>query len=187
MAMKAGRWAVEYGLLDYDMDALENWVINVFVPHNRRSTEANTSDPVHMLTTYLMERQLNMLVVRANHRDKTMPEQPHGVPDKYIVSLPNNRDITMRAVLATQELYISRSDLHKWLKAQKHSPSNLWKRLEDRGITAKDTTKNFGENIGWMQLPNTRCYRLDATSVKRLGFDIKDAPSLEATANVKVL
>jgi hypothetical protein len=187
MAMKAGRWAVEYGLLDYDMDALENWVINVFVPHNRRSTEANTSDPVHMLTTYLMERQLNMLVVRANHRDKTMPEQPHGVPDKYIVSLPNNRDITMRAVLATQELYISRSDLHKWLKAQKHSPSNLWKRLEDRGITAKDTTKNFGENIGWMQLPNTRCYRLDATSVKRLGFDIKDAPALEATANVKVL
>ena len=187
MAMKAGRWAVEYGLLDYDMDALENWVINVFVPHNRRSTEANTTDPVHMLTTYLMERQLNMLVVRANHRDKTMPEQPHGVPDKYIVSLPNNRDITMRAVLATQELYISRSDLHKWLKAQKHSPSNLWKRLEDRGITAKDTTKNFGENIGWMQLPNTRCYRLDATSVKQLGFDIKDAPALEATANVKVL
>lgn len=187
LAMKAGRWAVEFGLLDYDMDALERWVMDVFVPHNRASTRVHSSDVRHLLSTYLMERQLNMLVTRQDKRTADTPEVPHGMPDKFIIQLPTNRDVLLRASLESKELYISRADLHKWLRTQKHSPTNLWKRLAEQGIYAMDTTTNFSDGIGWLQTPTTRCYKLDAASVDKLGFVIQEPPATKEATNIRVL
>lgn len=181
LALKAGRWAVEWGLLDYDMDALERWVLNELVPHNRRTTRANAPDFVNLLGTYLLERQLNMVTVSSAMRTVDTPEVARGMPDKYIIQFPTQQAL-VRAVLDTRTVYFAKQDFSQWCKQRNHSVSVVTRQLEEFGIAVPEVSHNLTSGISWANTPTVKCYKLDAAALDVLGFAIPEKPVEELPA-----
>lgn len=169
LALKAGRWAKEWGLLDYDMDALEEWILEIFVPHNRQGTVAHVKTPRNILLTYLMERQRNFLQVEEDVRHSEIPAP--NMPDPYVRIMPSHSDVFIRYATKENVLYIAKSDLSKWCKRAGFSVNNLWKKLKLDNITATEALYNLGSGVATLSTPMVICYVLPANSVVKLGFN----------------
>lgn len=181
LALKAGRWACEWGILDYDMDALEEWVMTVFVPHNRGRTHEQVNSPKSILLSYLIERQRNLLLVEEDLR--TSPVPAPGMPDSYAQILPTHADVFLRMTSKEGVLYISKSDLDKWCKRRSRSANNLWRALQAAQISVRQTHKNLGDGVPSLATPIVPCYMIDPESVKRLGFKPEEQPQAKVPAN----
>ena len=182
LAIKAGRWACEWGLLDYDMDALEQWVLEVFVPHNRQGTVAHVKTPRNILLTYLMERQRNFLQVEEDIRQSEIPAP--NMPDPYVRIMPSHSDVFIRYATKENVLYIAKSDLAKWCKRAGFSVNNLLKKLQLDGITATEALYNLGSGVASLSTPMVICYVLTASSVVKLGFNSAMLGKQKAVENV---
>lgn len=135
LALTAGRWAVEWGLLDYDMDALEEWVIKEFIPHNRKFTSEYAPDVRELLAGYIAEASANTLIVRSEDRPADMKEPAtNAMPDAYIISRPPNGEVHMRYAFDDHELRISARDLKRWCRYNRISMMSFVKRLDAAGI-----------------------------------------------------
>lgn len=177
LAIQCGRWAVEFGILDYDMDALEHWVINVFVPHNRQSTREWAPNFTDNLSVYINDRAgTNTVVVTAEERtpDQIDP-RVMGIPDKYVVVRPM-RDTVMRFCQAERTLYLSKSDFNAWCNSRKVAGHSMIKRLNAEGFNIVEVHVNLGKNISWMPTSRMRCYKIEAADVDKLGFDMSSIP-----------
>lgn len=173
LAMYAGRWAVEWGILDYDMDELERWVLGTFVPHNRIQTQAFSPDFEGILAEYLVERQNNVLQVAQERRPATMTDPGlRGVPDQYIISMPM-REVFIRASALERMVTISRSDFQQWLKGRNVSPQVILNNLRDAGYNIKETTRCLGQDVKCLAMPRTHCIVLDRDAANRLGFNFQ--------------
>lgn len=181
IALKIGRWAVEWGILDYDMDALEQWVLNVFVPHNRTRTTEQVRTPRTVLLSYLVERQRNLLQVTEDIR--TTPIPAPSMPDSYVLIAPSHADTLLRMTVAEGRLYIAKSDLDKWCKRQGHSAGNLWRSLAAEGVDHVVANYNLGMGTSFVITPTVPCYVLEGDAVRRLGFK-PEAPSQQNGANM---
>ena len=169
LALKAGRWACEWGLLDYDMDALEHWVLTAFVPHNRQETKSQVKTSRSILLTYLMERQRNFLQVEEDIRTSAVPSP--NMPDPYVQIMPAHSDVFIRLAAKENVLYIAKSDITKWCKRGGLSVNTLWKKLAREGIVAREAMYNLSSGVASLTTPTAMCYVLDAASVARLGFN----------------
>lgn len=167
LCLIAGRWAVEWGLLDYDMDALEEWAVTAFLGHNRDSTEANTVRHPQKLRDYLMDRQLNTVTVLAHERpaDVTPVSNERGAPDKYIISYPP-REAYVRVELDEGDIYVSLTDLAKWCLRQGISEKVLLRELSQAGIIWERSWQNIAAGIAWANLPVTQTIRFKAVDVE---------------------
>lgn len=178
LAMFAGRWAVEFGILNYDMDALERWVLSEFVNHNRKNTMLWTPDFTNILSTYLMERQLHTLVVKDDDRTAKEPDPGmKGLPDKYVLSFPT-REPLVRASIGSNTVMFSRADFSQWCKKRRLTVPTLIKRLAADGVKLTEVTRNFGKDISYLSLPRMRAWAIDPKSLHRLGyqFEYDDKP-----------
>lgn len=171
LALIAGRWAVEWGLLDYDMNALEQWVLNMFVPHNRRRTNEQVKSSKTLLLTYLTDRQRNLLVVKSDERTSQMPAP--NMPDlEYVYVRPQHSDVLLRMTADEHRLYIIKADLHRWCKRIGRSPASLIRSLSSEGVHLRQLHYNLGRNVPSLSmLPIVECYFIDTDSVLRLGFN----------------
>lgn len=170
LAMFAGRWAVEFGILDYDMNELERWVLSEFVTHNRKNTMLWTPDFTNILSTYLMDRQLHTLVVKDDNRTEREPDPGmKGLPDKYVLSFPQ-REPLVRASLGSNTVVFSRADFSQWCKKRRLTVPTLIKRLEADGVKLTEVTRNFGKDISYLSLPRMRGWLIDPASLHRLGY-----------------
>lgn len=158
LAIKVGRWACEFGLLDYDMDALEKWAIEVFVAHNRVMTERNRTHHEDVLRMYLMDRQSNTLIVSRHERPVDSPEAPRGLLDKYIIGQPS-RDTYVRVEEEEGYVYVATSDIASWCKARKLSSAVLLKELAASGLQFIEMKQSLSYGISWMRLPVISCIR----------------------------
>lgn len=158
LALLCGRWAVEFGLLDYDMDALEDWVLRVFTSHNRQSTAHLRPPAEALLKTYVLDRQLNILAVESHTRPESMKEGPAGEVDldPFIKAFPK-REVFIRKEMDTGTLYISRTDLEKWCRQRGMSLLVFTTKLRNQGTNLKDTQFNLASGISWAILPVTDC------------------------------
>lgn len=181
LAIKIGRWAVEWGIINYDMDALESWVLSTFLAHNRVSTKNYVKQPKHVLLAYLTERQRNLLQVKTDMRRDAPP--PPNMPDPYIIVMPQHADILLRMTADEGRLYIAKSDLDKWCKRFGHSPVNLWQQLALEGVTKQIASCNLGTGTSSIILPNVPCYVLERDSVEKLGFSPEIPTSQPNAAN----
>lgn len=164
LALVAGRWAVEWGLLDYDMDALEKWVLEVFVPHNRGMTKENVVKHDDVLRSYLLERQLNMLVVTDHDRPAEYQEATKGAPDKYVVVYPP-KEILVRYEQTEGDFYIAWHDFQAWCKRRNISAQVMASTYKRRGISRGKEQVNLGRGIGWLCIPGSQTLHV---SVKHL-------------------
>lgn len=169
LAMKCGRWACEFGLVDFDMDALEKWAINVFVPHNRISTEQNRVHHDEALRSFLLEKQNNTLSVISHTRPNSIQESPKGVKDNYIVNCPNNQNIYIRKEVGDDKIYIATHTLMDWCKQRGLSMQVLIKQLSEVNINASVAKQNLGSGISWLDLPLTTCFVFKLSDI---GVDI---------------
>lgn len=172
VAMQAGRWAVEMNLLEYDMDALEKWVFDVFVPHNRKHTEALAPDFKDMMVSYLSDRAAsNTLVVRRDFREKDeIDPKDLTIPDKYIVRMPT-RELTMRYERDNRMLFIMRSDFTAWCKERKVSALLIINELELQGIHVNYGTARLARNVSVIPDARARVMIMEADALDRLGFN----------------
>ena len=169
-ALIVGRWCVEYGLLDYDMDALEQWVLTQFVQHNRGATEQWSVDFRDEVSAYLISRQMNTLVVKGRYRASgDIDPGVKGLPDKYVISYPQ-REVLIRVEQQENALYIARSDFNGWCKSRNISPSTVKRHLDAKGITLGEGTFTLGRNLTWMPPTRIRCYTLSGESMVKLGY-----------------
>lgn len=172
VAIQAGRWAVEFGLLEYNMDALEQWVLNVFVPHNRKQTAALAPDFKDMMIAYLSDRAArNTLIVKRGHREKDeVDPKTLTVPDKYIVRMPS-MELTMRYEQENRLLQIQRSDFNAWCKEQKVSAMLIVNELQKQGIVVTYGTARLARNVSVIPDGRARVMTLEADALDLLGFN----------------
>lgn len=164
LAIKCGRWAVEFGLLDYDMDALEAWAVGEFTSHNRRATETFRTHHDEVLRAFLLERQNNTLIVRQHTRPHTSKESPRGTYDKYIISCPN-QNIYIRKELDDDKIYIAANILAEWCRQRNLSLQVLLKELAAMNIAASTASQDLGAGISWLDLPITTCFVFSLSAV----------------------
>lgn len=171
MGLQAGRWAVEFGLLDYDMDALEDWALQELVPANRSATTDLRYNPVDALSQYLMDRQLNTIVVAAHKR--RVKEHGHcpqaNLPDKFLICKPQ-RNCTIRYEMESREMYVAASDFNEWCREHRLSPRTMRSELSAVGIDITTIRTSLWLGIEWMQTPYVSCWYLSSNTLNQLGY-----------------
>lgn len=170
LALQAGRWAVEFGLLDYDMDALETWVLNAFVSANRRATDSFKLDALAVITDYLNSRVQSTLVVHSDNRPASMPDPGNPtLPDKYVIYRPT-REVTVRFVKEGPHIIFSQYDFHSWCRAEHLQPKAVMELLKAKGISLVSARVNLNKNVSWLNLPRLYCYKMEGVSIRKLGY-----------------
>lgn len=164
LAIKCGRWAVEFGLLDYDMDALEAWAVSEFIHYNRKATETLRVHHDEVLRAFLLEKQNNTLTVACHTRPASWQETPRGTMDRYITNCPN-QNIYIRRELDDGKIYIAANVLADWCRSRKLSMQVLLKELASMGIKAGTAAQNLGSGISWLDLAVTTCFVFSASDV----------------------
>lgn len=177
LALWAGNWAVEFGILDFDMEALEKWVLEVLVPKTRAATEEYSPDFKNIITTYLMERQKNTLIVTSAKRGPKQPDpKQKGAPDSYVVSLPpESQNIMVRITKDTGTVLFVASDFREWCRKRNASPQAVFDNLKKEGIHITEHVRNVGQNISWIGTVRSRCFYIDEESVKLLGYVVPES------------
>lgn len=157
------RWAQEFGFIDYDLDALEKYALEIFVPYNRGATQEHRVHADDLLRNYLLERQLNTLVVASHDRPLDWQEAVKGAPDKYIITLPP-REVLVRYEQDTNEFYIAWHDFQAWCKKRSVSAQVMLASYKRFGISRGKTQENLGRGISWMCLPSLQTLHIKNTA-----------------------
>lgn len=174
-----GRWAVEWGIFEFDMDALERWILDVLVPFNRQNTADLSPDFVNNLTVYLNSRLPSMLQVRRDKRktDETDGLRP-GMYDKYIIRYPQYNELSSRYEQENNVLYISTSDFKRWCDGIHISHNTMIKNLAYAGILLESERVNLGSQVSWLPTSRMRCYVIKGDSLNRLGWKPSVVPQI---------
>lgn len=165
----AGRWACEWGYLDYDMDELEKWVITEFVPHNRKHTGENVVRHDQLLRDYLVDRQLNTIVVACHERPADMAPSIAGKAglgtDRYVISYPQ-REAYVRIELDEGDIYITAADLSDWCLRRGYSSKVLLRQLTAQNMVWNHARQNIMGGLDWAVLPATDTIRVKVEDVE---------------------
>jgi hypothetical protein len=116
LTLAAGRLACETGFLDYDMDALEEWVLKVLLPRMRITVGAAAVDGQGIMTMFLNENLDSTLVVASAVR-QLRKEDGHSVPasvgDGWLMKEPS-RSLNLRLELDTRTVYVGARYFEAW-------------------------------------------------------------------------
>ncbi len=181
IAIHVARWAVEWGIFEFDIDALEQWVLKTLVPFNREHTADLSPDFLNNMTVYLNSRLPSMLQVR---RDKREPDETDGLRpgmyDKYIIKYPQYNELTSRWEQENNVLYIATSDFKRWCDSMNMSPSTMVKNLAYHGILLENARINLGAHVSWLPTSRMRCYVIRGDSLDKLGWKPSTVSQVEA-------
>ena len=175
IAMLAGEWAVEFGLLDYDMQALQRWVLEVFVKYNRQQTYILTPNYKDAVIEYISaQASRNMLRVKTAKRPRTEPDPGVvGVLDPYVLRMPQDQ-VNIRYEREENVMYIRKSDFRLWCKKNGYSTQSIIKGLEKEGIHMDDGAENdkviLARCVSVLTPVQARCFMLRSPDLKALGY-----------------
>ena len=177
MAMLAGRWACEWGLLDYDMDALEKWALDVLVPYNREMNRAYRVDDLGMFGDFLDTLVKSTLVVRHERRmpDEKDPES-EIMPDKYVLVRPKNALLAWHCP-ETEKLRVASTAFTEWCQTRGAAPRPMLDGLRRLGVQVKETRACLGAHVSIYPSARVRVYEIEGDALKKLGYG---APQEEA-------
>ena len=179
IALKVGRWCVEFGLLDYDMDALEKWVLDVFVPANRRGTAVNAPNFMNLLGMYLIERQPGMLVVKAAKRDTKTPDPgSSGMPDNYLLKAPRD-SVVVRVEQEDRRVIIAHADLARWCRKQNASVNTVLSELSGIGVVTDTVSRDLTKGISWLPSARVKAVIIERVALDKLGFKVEEQEGAE--------
>lgn len=174
LALQAGRWAREFGLIDFDMDELEEWAVRHFLEKNREETKQLMPDLVEAFREYVNEQVPGMLVVQRGEREPDEYDPgTAGVPDRYIVRFPaqSAKTISMRHEMENRTLYCSSSSFKKWCSARNFSVGVVCDALRERGVVIETTQMSLTKYVRSLPTARVRCMKISGDSLDILGFD----------------
>lgn len=175
LAMQAGRWACEFGLLDYDMDALEQWCVKEFTAQNRAATEEFRTKTMNVLADYLNGRLQNTLVVVDEDRDDGCPDpKMSSAPDPYVVYRPV-KELTVRIVRERKTCFFARYDFIKWCESNGYNYKSIIDDVrKSYNIPVARARVDLGRNVSWLTTPRVYCYKIQGDGWLKLGYDIPE-------------
>lgn len=174
LALQAGRWAREFGLIDFDMDELEEWAVRHFLEKNREETKQLMPDLVEAFREYVNEQVPGMLVVQRGEREPDEYDPgTAGVSDRYIVRFPaqSAKTISMRHEMENRTLYCSSSSFKKWCSARNFSVGVVCDALRERGVVIETTQMSLTKYVRSLPTARVRCMKITGPSLDILGFD----------------
>ena len=175
IAMLAGEWAVEFGLLDYDMSELQRWVLEVFVKYNRQQTYILTPNYKDAVIEYISaQASRNMLRVKSAKRAREEPDPGTvGILDPYVLRMPQDQ-VNVRYEREENTMFIRKSDFRNWCKKNGYSTQSILKGLEKEGIHMDDGTENdkviLAKGVSVLTPVQARCFILRSDDLKALGY-----------------
>lgn len=171
IAMLAGRWACEWGLLDYDMDALEKWVLDVLVPYNREMNREFRIDDSGTFGDFLDTLVKCTLVVRHERREENEPDpQSEFMPDRYVLVRPKG-DLLAWYCPETGRLRVAKTAFTSWCRAKNLSPKPMLAALRGMGMDVKETKACLGAHVSIYPAARVRVYEMDRKTLDMLGYD----------------
>lgn len=175
LAMQAGRWACEFGLLDYDMDELEKWCVREFTSQNRASTEEFRTRTDNILADYLNSRLQNTLVVLSEDRDDDHPDPRIATaPDPYVIYRPM-KELTVRIVREKNTCYFARYDFVKWCENNGYNSRAVIRDVrKNHRIPVVNARVDLGKNISWITTPRVYCFKIHGEGWLKIGYDIPE-------------
>ena len=111
--------AKQLGLVDYDIDALFNYLMNL-VKSSREALELHKFNPEAVVASFMRDQSPHRLVVAAHKRPKDMPDV-HGKGSmndiNYVKKQPAmNQPISIRYEVKEERAFISMEAISKWCK-----------------------------------------------------------------------
>lgn len=177
VALTAGRWACEWGLLDYDMDALEKWVLDRLVPYNRAMNHSFRIDDAGMFGDFLDSLVKSTLVVAHERRPADEPDPKSEImPDKYVRVRPKG-DLLAWYCPETGRLRVAASAYSAWCRARNVSAKAMLAALRGAGAEIKETKACLGAHVFIYPSARVRVYEMTRPTLDMLGYD---APQEEA-------
>jgi hypothetical protein len=171
VAMIAGRWACEWGLLDYDMDALEKWVLEVLVPYNREMNRSFRIDDAGAFGDFLDTLVRSTIVVRHERRPSDMPDPKSEImPDKYVLVRPRNELLAWYCP-ESGRLRVSATAYTAWCRAKNVSPKSMLAALRGMGVAVRETKACLGAHVSIYPSARVRVYELGRAALDMLGYD----------------
>jgi hypothetical protein len=170
--LEAGRVAVSLGLLDYDMAALEAWVLKDLLPELRKSVGLAHIPAVSLLADFLGGRVADTLVVKSANRPVSTPATDDPLLDPYVRRMPG-RNLHARLELEDELLYVSARVLDEWCALRRVSPRELLRELVEDGVCAPPGQKekyNLAKGVRTLGAKGPAlCYRFIAARDGPLG------------------
>lgn len=176
LGLTAGRWAKEFGLVDFDMDALEKWVLKEFVPALRKADQYSIQDPVEILQTYISENFLSgaLVVASKDRQPGQAPVTDSSLPDGYVLRRPS-RNLMMRLEQDTGILFISAGDFAKFCDTARWSVRAIINSLRQRNIIAdKHVRISLGKHISWLPQDRVRCIKVMPSVTAAMGLSMEE-------------
>ena len=167
VALAAGRLAVQMGLLDYDIDALEDWIGKVLLPDMRSSVKDSRQSPVSIMADFVTDNINNTLAVQFHTRQAPEPMLA-GMPDPYVVIEPRG-SLQIRRELDTNTVIFKRSALARWAESHGISAATLLDDLRQYpNADISDVRQDLGQGVLRYSSARQRCIsvRLDALSAR---------------------
>ena len=171
VALTAGRWACEWGLLDYDMDALEKWVLEKLVPYNRLMNHSFRIDDAGMFGDFLDSLVKSTLVVAHERRPADEPDPKSEImPDKYVRVRPKG-DLLAWYCPETGRLRVAASAYSTWCRARNVSAKAMLAALRGAGAEIKETKACLGAHVFIYPSARVRVYEMTRPTLDMLGYD----------------
>lgn len=167
VALAAGRLAVQMGLLDYDIDALEDWIGKVLLPDMRSSVKDSRQSPVSIMADFVTDNINNTLAVQFHTRQAPEPMLA-GMPDPYVVIEPRG-SLQIRRELDTNTVIFKRSALARWAESHGISAATLLDDLRQYpNADISDVRQDLGQGVLRYSSARQRCIsvRLDVLSAR---------------------
>jgi hypothetical protein len=160
LILAAGRLACQEGLLNYDVDILERWILEELFPKLRNAVMIPTVKAMNLMTMFLNENLESMLVVlSADRRNRPAPGMD-GEGDGWIVKEPR-RTLHIRLELDTRTFFIQARHLEAWCLANKVSIETILEGLEAKGRYDPKLDRQtvlLGKGVGHLSRGQLMCY-----------------------------
>lgn len=175
--LEAGKLAVQFGILNYDIEALSKYCKDLLVKL-RKNKDEGYETAQGILVDFLNRNIKNMLIVQHSTRPASMPESLDRSLDKYIIRLPIH-ELTIRVEKDVEKIYISGQALREWLKRYNISTKVFDAMLIEDGLIHNADKLQYPIGKGVASLEDNgrpRCYCIEA---KQLNYEVPTEPEKE--------
>jgi hypothetical protein len=131
LILEVGRLVVSLGLLNYDLDSLDEWVRKDLIPGLRYKVQDSIVTESFLLGEFLNERLDCLLVVKAG--DKPKREDENVMFDNYVSRMPT-KSLQVRLELDTRTMYIGVREFDTWCITRRLSIDTVLQGLVTDGI-----------------------------------------------------
>ena len=173
--LEAGRLAKEFGLIPYDMDALDECARTTVLPGLRRQVTSEYDDDLGLLVTFFNEHLDQTLVVAGAERDdKHRAGLVSAAGQDPYVKKPPVRNLAGRLELDSLTFYASYKVLSDWCQRVRMSMKMLLSNMRSAGVwDGRAASKvDLGRNVPLLSRGSLRCLRFELNKIAvRGGLD----------------